>query len=112
MHHKTKNELDKLTKTQINDHRVRVLSQSKVSKDDTRYFKEIDLYLRVRFKEDVLAQYEKWFEQKNDKTIDGIDREAMKFISDIIEKMGREEFYQFSIGQDREKLGEMQFIKI
>jgi len=110
---KGKQVLDSMSKTEIEDFRVKYLSQSIVPDQEARrYFKELDLYITIRFKDDVFARYERWIQEvKNPNSLDQQYLEATKFIVEIIEKMGKEYFYKSMLDQTIRELGEMEYVK-
>lgn len=109
---KNKEQLDSMSKKEIEDFRLLLFQQ--YSLDDNavrRYSHELDLYLNIRFKADVLAMYERWRKKKDDPNTYPDDREAMKLLVNLIDKMGEKEYYNFFIEQDKKKLGEFQYVK-
>ncbi len=110
---KTKTELDELSYDQIQDHRVAYCRQTTVIENDARrYFKELDLYIDTRFKDNVLAQYERWSKSaKEENPVDPLYKESSAFLMEIIDRIGREEFYTMSIENTKKELGEMIYVK-
>lgn len=103
-------DLDKMSKKKINEHRSKYIqSKQRFSKNNNRYLKELEIYLDIRFKEDVLARYDKWINV----TEDHYDYKAIKFMANMILKQGKEQFHRFSVYSDLSDLNfEMHFIKM
>lgn len=99
-----KAELNQLTKQEIDKHRIKFLSQSHLNDDDLQYNKELELYIDIRFKDLVLARYERWSHQHDD--------EIAVFITGIINRMGRDEFYNQNIQQAKKEIGKFVYIEI
>lgn len=100
--YKSKEILDRMSKKDIDDYRSSILQQQDYTSDDMRYINELKLYSNIRFKDDVLARYQRWANS---------DEESAQFLSGIINRTGHEKFYQLSIEQDMMNLGGMIYIK-
>jgi hemerythrin superfamily protein len=105
---KDKEQLDLMTKDQIMEYRSGYLSQRDIN---VQYYKELELYINIRFKEDVIARFLRWNNLKDDPKTYKDDRDAMKLVCEIIYKMGMEEYYKWTINGDKENIGQPQFIK-
>src|SRR5690242_11325996 len=97
-HPKTKAQLDAMTKEGIGKHRMNYLSQHNGSEKVVgRYMDELQLYMDIRFKEDIFARYKRWEKQSVDKTVSKDDRDSMKLIVKMIKKMGGpKEYYRLT----------------
>lgn len=109
---KTKAQLDNMTREGIGKYRTAYLSQHNApEKVVRRYMKELELYMEIRFKDEVFARYKRWEKNEKDKSIAKIDRDALKLVNQMIKKFGGpKEYYKLTIENNKKELGEMQYI--
>ena len=112
---KDKEELDSMSKKQIDKFRVNFVTNmgygGKVgdNEESKRYLKEISFYKDVRFKQDVYDMYQKWID---DYDTDKGKNNASEHIVRMLKKYGLDHMYYMSIISDFRELGEeLQYIK-
>jgi len=100
---KNKEELDSMSKEEIEDFRYKFLSKSPFNNDrsDIKYLLELDVYRDIRFKEDAITMYKNWSIS---------DNPSESFLKGVINRMGLEKFYKIHLEEDIEKVGEFQYI--
>lgn len=110
---KSREELDVMSKEEIYDFRTTYLSQS--NGDETtirRYWNELEVYILIRFREDEIARYERWAtEAAKQETLDPVYHDSTILLSRIVERMGKENYYRFTLSERQKELGEMLYIK-
>lgn len=95
---KSKTELDALSKKEIEIYRTSLLKSDTDIFELKRYMNELQMYLDIRFKEDVLALYKKW---KKSKDNDG----SLKIVKAMLASLGSEGLYKYQIENDKDELG-------
>ncbi len=121
---KTKEQLDDMSKDEIKDYRYDIIqynagwsdpknpgNRRKVQSDWKQYLEELELYQKIRFKEDELKQYDKWLNLAGSDGREG-DSEYKVVADTIITVGGVESMYDISIKAGMKKVGEFKYIKI
>lgn len=117
-----KSELDLLSYEELQDYK-----SVRVQKDnpDFRYCDELGLYMDIRFKSTVYAQYDEYIrlskidaefneygmftDSITGKTYSRVDQESHKLLAKVLEGDGKDALYNHSINSTRVKLGTSQY---
>ena len=115
---KNKEQLDIMSKKEIRDYRYDILQNNggwsndkdidnrrKVQSDWKHYIEELEVYTKVRFKQDEFDIYDKWVKlaKTGDKTY-----QMMSKMVDTQE--GKERMYNFSMSSSLEEIGDFKYI--
>ena len=115
---KNKEQLDIMSEKEIRDYRYDILQNNggwgndkdidnrrKVQSNWKHYIKELEVYTKVRFKQDQFDIYDKWIELA--KTGD----ETYQMMSKIVDtEEGKERMYNFSLNSSLEEIGDFKYI--
>ena len=98
---KTKEQLDTMSKTEVNDYRHKIV-QDNIGWEDPKklsilrqaqidwnhYTNEIDLYELIRFKEDEFSKYDKWIKQdaENDPNDNSVDAQTVRLLASMLNR--------------------------
>lgn len=99
---KNKTGLDALSKEEIKAYRKSLLESDVPMIELKRYINELQLYMDLRFKEDVLALYKKWKKSKSD---DG----AIKIMKAMLASLDYEGLYKYQTENTKDELGTSQY---
>lgn len=115
---KNKEQLDTMSKKEIKDYRYDILQNNgghsndedidnrrKVQSDWKHYIEELEVYTKIRFKQDEFDVYDRWIElaKSGDKTC-----QMMSKMVDTEE--GKERMYNFSMISSLEEIGDFKYI--
>lgn len=106
-------DFDKMSKSEVQDHRDDILGNCDFKdKDNRQYIDEVNLYIHVRFKQDVYDGYERWVKRYQ---ADPTNNRDLKLIVGILtepERDGADTMYYMHTMHELQKIGEFRFIKI
>ena len=115
---KNKEQLDIMSKQEIKDYRYDILQNNggwsndkdidnrrKVQSDWEHYIEALNVYTKIRFKQDEFDIYDKWVELA--KTGDKIYQMMSKMVDT---EDGKQRMYNFSMSTDLEKIGDFKYI--
>jgi hypothetical protein len=108
-------DLDKMSKAEIHDHRVEFLSSGDIfkdSKDNRQYLWEVELYIHVRFKQDVYDQHERWVKQYQANPEKNRDLRMIVEILTDPKREGADSLYYMHTMHELQKIGKFKFIMI
>lgn len=111
---KSKDELDILSKSDINDFKKHFIENmgygGKVgdNKESRKYLDELGLYYDVRFKEDKYDRYKRWVNTYNSDKEGNSDLESIVGI--LSSDGGMDQLYYLSINSQLEKIGTFEYI--
>jgi len=115
---KNKEQLDRMSKQEVKDYRYDIIQNNggwsddkdidnrrKAQSDWKHYIQELEIYTKIRFKQDEFDTYDRWVElaKNGDKTY--------QMMSKMVDtEDGKQRMYNFSISSDLEKIGDFKYI--
>ena len=104
--YKTKAQLDAMSSKEIEKYRYRLLSDPSFARGNPvfQYYKELEFYQNVRFKDEVYARYDRWEQESKGKK--DLDSKAKA----LIISFGKDNCYYMGLASEVKEIAKFQYI--
>ena len=103
---KSKAQLDAMSSEEIDEYRYTLLKDNSFAQGTPlyQYYKELEFYKAIRFKQDIYDRYDRWEKESKGKT--DLDSRAKS----LILKVGKDNCYYLGLANDLKEIVKFQYI--